>query len=79
MLLSCDVRSLSPDVLALLTNDEMLAIFKDPMAAQAVRLETGAGSAVPQQIFFETCPPPGTPPLPRQTFEIGAGAKLGKG
>ena len=72
MLLSCDVRSLDATTLALLTNDGMLAIFNDKLGAQAKRLHTGAGSATPQQLTFETCPSDGEAPLPRQTWTLDA-------
>lgn len=73
MLLSCDVRSLTPEVLALLTNDEFLAVFKDPLAQQARRLQTSDGIAPPNVVTgvsFNTCPPNGTAPLDRQRWTL---------
>ena len=73
MLLSCDVRSLSSDTLALLTNDHMLAIFKDPLAEQARRIRTATGSRTPSRLTFETCPRHGQAPLKRQQWRLASG------
>ena len=56
LLLSCDVRSLAPAMLGLLTNDDMLSVFNDPLAQQARRLRTSTGSAQPQALTFDSCP-----------------------
>lgn len=78
ILLSCDVRSLTPQTLALLTNDEMLAIFNDPLAQQARRLHTPTGSATPSALTFETCPRKGQIPLERQQWTLEKGKIVSK-
>ena len=70
MLLSCDVRSLSPETVGLLTNPRMLAIFNDALAQQARRLATAAGSPTPTSLTFDSCPPAGQPPLARQQWSV---------
>lgn len=70
ILLSCDVRSLSAEVLGLLVNPEMLAVVDDPLARQASRLQTADGVAAPLQVSFNACPPNGTAPLRRQTWTL---------
>jgi hypothetical protein len=70
MLLSCDVRSLTEEMVALLTNDEMLAIVEDTLGRQAQRLRSSAGATVPQRLYFETCPRGSAPPLARQTWTL---------
>lgn len=69
LLLSCDVGSLSEETLALLKSTEMLSIFNDPLAQQARRLHTSAGSEIPQQITFDSCGT-GEAPLTRQLWEV---------
>ena len=76
LLLSCDVRSLSNDVLAMLLNKGMLEIFDDPLAQQAKRIRTAAGTETPQQLTFDACPPEGTPPLPRQQWIFATGGQI---
>ena len=76
LLLSCDVRSLADDTLAMLTSKGMLAIFDDPLAQQAKRIRTAAGTQTPQQLTFDACPPDGTPPLQRQQWMFGTGGQI---
>ena len=73
MLLSCDIASLSPATLALLKNDDMLAILTDPLARQARRLYTSTGSTTPSTLTFETCPGKDQQPLQRQLWKHQAG------
>lgn len=78
MLLSCDVGSLEDEVLDLLTNDEMLAVFNDPLATQATRLQTSAGVARPASMNFESCPNKGEAPLARQIWGLDGGRLVSK-
>jgi hypothetical protein len=76
LLLSCDVHSLPDDTLELLLSKGMLDIFDDPLAQQAKRIRTAAGTETPQQLTFDACPPPGTPPLLRQQWSFGTGGQI---
>ena len=43
-LLTCnDVRNMSADIKEILTNPEVLAVHKDPLAKMAVRIDVGGG------------------------------------
>jgi hypothetical protein len=56
--------------LALLTNKEMLKIFNDPLAAQAKRIASSAGSASPTSVTFDACPTGSAKPLDRQQWVL---------
>lgn len=77
MLLSCDIRILPDETLALLTNTEMLAIFNDPLAQQAKQVRTSSGAQYPSGLTFETCPAKGEQPLPRQTWAFNTDTGVG--
>lgn len=76
MLLSCDVRSLSGETLAMLLSKGMLEIFDDPLAQQAKRIRTAAGTQTPAELSFDACPPNGIPALLRQQWVLGNGGQI---
>ena len=63
-------RCLRLQVLELLTDPAMLEVFDDPLAKQAKRLQTSAGAALPENVYFETCPAAGQAPLSRQRWSF---------
>ena len=62
----------------MLTNDEMLAVFNDPLAQQATRLQTSAGVPKPVNMNFESCPRTDEAPLTRQVWSLDGGKLVSK-
>jgi hypothetical protein len=65
-------------VLDLLTNEEMLDVFTDPLAKQATRFQTSAGTAKPVTMRFESCPIKGAALLDRQIWGFDNGMLISK-